>query len=48
MKIKIIDNFLKLEDLNEICSIPLKTIARDKINIYHNSFDTNKNFKNAC
>ena len=44
----IIDNFLKLEDLNEICSIPLKTIARDKINFYHNSIDINKNLKNDC
>ena len=48
MKIKTIDNFLKQEDFNEICSVTLKNIGRNEVHVYHNSIDKNKNLKNDC
>jgi len=48
MKIKTIDNFLKQEDFNEICSVTLKSIGRNEVHVYHNSIDKNKNLKNDC
>ena len=48
MNIRIIDNFLKNEDINEICSLKLfKKVSRDEVCVYHNAIDKN-NIKAEC
>ena len=46
--IKIIDNFLKKEDLEKINSLALSSIKDNEIKVFHNSIDQNKNIKNSC
>ena len=46
MKIKIIDNFLDIEDFNELCSIELEKINSNQIKVYHNEINKNQVFKN--
>ena len=41
MNIKILDNFLKPEDLEKISFLSLDKIDKDKIKVYHNSIDKN-------
>jgi len=47
MKFKIIDNFLRQEDIDEICSLKLNKVQRDQVRIYHNSIEKNY-IKNEC
>ncbi len=46
--IKIIDNFLKKEDLEKLNSLALSSIKDNEIKVFHNSIDQNKNIKNSC
>ena len=46
--IKIIDNFLKEEDLNELNSLILNSIQDNEVKVYHNSIDANKIINNSC
>ncbi len=43
MKIKILDNFLKEEDLNKLESINLNQVKHDEIKVYHNAIDRELN-----
>ena len=46
--IKIIENFLKKEDLDKLNSLPLPYIEKNEIKVFHNSIDQNNNIRNSC
>ena len=46
--IKIIDNFLKKEDLDKLNSLSLPLIGANEIKVFHNSIDQNNKIKNSC
>ena len=48
MNIKIIDNFLDQKDLNDLCSLNLENVQKDKVKVYHNSVYRNGDLKNEC
>tara|TARA_A100001015_G_scaffold244929_1_gene280681 strand:- start:2216 stop:2842 length:627 start_codon:yes stop_codon:yes gene_type:complete len=48
MKTKIIDNFLKQEDLNEIQKIKLNEPGKDKIKVYHNKITNDHKVSSEC
>ena len=48
MNLKIIDNFLKKKDLEDISSIKLEKINKNELRVYHNSIDKNNNIKADC
>ena len=48
MNIKIIDNFLDQKDLNDLCSLNLENVQKDKVKVYHNSVYKNGDLKNEC
>jgi len=48
MNLKILDNFLEKQDLEDILSIRLKKITKNEIHVYHNSIDKNNNIKADC
>ena len=48
MNIKIIENFLLEEDLNELCSLQLKNTERNSVNVYHNEINPLNEIKNDC
>ena len=48
MKTKIIDNFLKQEDLNEIQKINLYEPGKDKIKVYHNKITNDYKVSSEC
>ena len=45
--IKIIDNFLDLEDLNKMNSVDLDNIKPNEIKVYHNEIEKNGNISKA-
>lgn len=48
INIKIIDNFLKKEDLENLNSLALSSIKDNEIKVFHNSIDQKNNIKNSC
>jgi len=48
MNIKIIENFLITDDLNELCSLQLKDTGRNSVNVYHNEINALNEVKNDC
>jgi len=48
MNIKIIENFLTTDDLNELCSLQLKDTGRNSVNVYHNEINALNEIKNDC
>ena len=48
MNLKILDNFLEKQDLEDILSIRLKKITKNEIRVHHNSIDKNNNIKADC
>ena len=48
MKIKVIDNFLELNDFINLKKIKLKKIANNEIKIYHNKINNKKIISNTC
>ena len=46
--IKIIDNFLDLEDLNKMNSVDLDNIKPNEIKVYHNEIEKNGNISKSC
>ena len=48
MKIKIIENFLNEEDLDEISKIDLNPVSSTDVKVYHNSITRDKIIKNEC
>lgn len=48
MNIKIIENFLITDDLNELCSLQLKDTGRNSVNVYHNEINALNEIKNDC
>ena len=47
-KIEIIENFLDIEDYNNLCSIKLENKLTNGISIYHNRIDKNGNIIQSC
>lgn len=41
INIKIIDNFLNVEDFNELCTLSVKLVKDDSIDVYRNSIHNN-------
>ena len=48
MKIKVIENFLKDDDLIEISKINLKKIGPKEVKVYHNSISGTQIIRNDC
>ncbi len=48
MNIKIIDNFLNQKDFDDLCSLNLENVKKDKVKVYHNSIFRNGDLKNEC
>ena len=48
MNIKIIENFLTTDDLNELCSLQLKDTGRNSVNVYHNEINALNDITNDC
>ena len=42
MKLKIVENFLENEDINELKSLKLKKIKDNEIKVYHNRIYKNR------
>ena len=47
-KLKTIDNFLKLDDLNFLSKIKLDNIEKNNVKVYHNTIDKNGNINSSC
>lgn len=48
MKLKIIENFLKKEDLSYLCNMKLDNIEKNKIKVNHNTIDKMGNIISSC
>ena len=42
LNIKIVDNFLNAEDFNELCTLSVKLVKDDSMDVYNNYMGTNK------
>ena len=48
MKLKIVENFLENEDINELKSLKLKKIKNNEIKVYHNRIYKNGTIQSEC
>lgn len=47
VNIKIIDNFLNKDDFNELCSLNIKNVKSNCVDVYNNSIDKNGSIKGS-